>query len=127
MIAAWRRGARAIEPVMGSNVLDDLRIGTGSPEPLHVGSTGLEGSEVVRRPVEEADRAIGHREVAHIRDKAGRIEGDVVREPSAGRPVQTLEPRQRRVQRDGSALENPITAIRAGSIRGCVAISSRAR
>ena len=46
---------------------------------------------------------VGDRHVVHVREVAAGVEGDVVREPGAGRPVQALEPRQRRPQRDGTA------------------------
>ena len=77
-ILAGRPIARAIEPVLGPGVLGDLRVGTGSPEPLHVGLAWLDGGEVVRRPLENPDWAIGHRVVADEREEAWWVKSDVL-------------------------------------------------
>ena len=77
-IVARRCIARTIELVVGPGVRGELRVGAGSPEPIHVGSTALEGSEVVGCPLEQPDRAIAHRLVADVREVARRIEGDVL-------------------------------------------------
>jgi hypothetical protein len=89
-IVARRRIARTIEPVVGPGILADLRVGARSPEPLQVSATGPDGREVVGRPVENPDRTIRHRQLAHVAVVAGRVESDVVSEPRAGWPVQAL-------------------------------------
>src|SRR5262249_4700796 len=89
-IVAGRSIARTIELVVSPGVRSELRVGAGLPEPLHVGSTSLERSEIVGGPLEQADRAIRHRKIAHECVVARRIEGDVLREPCAGPAVQAL-------------------------------------
>src|SRR4030095_9698606 len=64
-IVTWRRVARTIEPVRRPGVLDHLRVRAGSPEPLRVAATRLDGGELVGRPVggtgREVRRRVGRR------------------------------------------------------------------
>src|SRR5262249_26152969 len=106
-IGTRRPVAGDIELMVGPGVPGDLRVRAGLAELLHVGSTWLDARGIVGRSLEDPDRAIRHRQVAHVRDVARGIEGEVVREAHARRSVHALEPLLRREERDGAALREP--------------------